>query len=497
MDIFNNFSSDFKLLGDISSVFNFQHLLDLARDCGLVKRYRKIHPLVFIKAYLDAIREGGRKPSIGAIWRKYCLLCEFSGGKTVSRGAIEKFIARVNLDKFTTEFLKELEKYTDAQSMSQSADAVNELQGLISGLEDVIAQDGCEVTVNPQAAIHAKKKDAKDNSFKASKGSGGRKLHAGWSLIKSALFTSSYTNAVSSERAEIQCDKMGNKLLIADAGYPSIDLFRKLSANDAYFLIKMKTSLKPKILRAQAFENGKYTGDVTEYNGERIKLNEDPRFNDKRSYDFVAMYGQKGKEDLIIRILKVYNPYYCGKDSTRDPKESKDENDESLNGYCYFATNIPASMLDLNQAYATFRLRWNAEREFMALQSGNTFNSGKAIKATTVDNLLKLSTMSHRIKTIVASALQPLVKVRMSDYLVATESGSLVDMILDQACYRPNTRTNGLSTKEFKSAIVECYKRLGVSRISKTNKALGKGVSCTIEILAKAPAPSGGLALAA
>ena len=133
----------------------------------------------------------------------------------------------------------------------------------------------------------------------------------------------------------------------------------------------------------------------------------------------------------------------------------------------------------------------------MALQSGNTFNSGKAIKATTVDNLLKLSTMSHRIKTIVASALQPLVKVRMSDYLVATESGSLVDMILDQACYRPNTRTNGLSTKEFKSAIVECYKRLGVSRISKTNKALGKGVSCTIEILAKAPAPSGGLALAA
>ncbi len=497
MDIFNNFSSDFKLLGDISLTFNFPHLLDLARDCGLVKRYRKIHPLLFIRAYLEAIRECGRKPSIRAIWRHYCSLCDLSGSKTVSISAIEKFLAKPNIEHFTTEMIKELEQHTGAQSMSQSADAVKELQHLVSGIKDVVAQDGCEASVNPQAAVHAKKADANNESFKASKGAGGRKLHAGWSLTHSALLTASYTNAVSSERAEIQCELMGNKLLIADAGYPSIELFRELAENNAYFLIKMKTSLKPEVLRAQAFADGKYIGDVTEYAGERIKLNEDPRFNDQRSYDFVVRYRRKGKEDLIMRVIKIYNPYYCGKDSTRDPKESKNEDDESLNGYCYLATNIPAELLDANQAYATFRLRWNAERQFMALQSGNAFNSGKAIKQTTVDNLLKLSTMAHRFKTIVASALQPLVKVRMSDYLVATDSGYLVDMLLDQACYRPNARTNGLSIEQFKSAIVSCYKRLGVSRISKTNKALGKGVSCTIEILAKAPAPSGGLALVA
>ena len=497
MNIFPDFSSDFKLLGDLSPVVNFHYLLSLAKDCGLVKRYRKIHPLIFIKAYLEATRECGRKPSIAAIWRKYDFICAFSGSKPVSKSAIEKFIARKNIQTFATEFIKELENYTGAQSMSQSADAVKELHGLVKDLEDVIAQDGCEVTVNPQATAHAEKDDLHDESFKTSVGGAGRKLHAGWSLLKSALYTESMTSAVSSERAEIKCDLMSNKLLVADAGYPSIDLFRELSENGAYFLIKMKTSLKPEVLRAQAFSKGKYIDDVIEYNGERIKLNDDDRFKDNCSYDCIVRYRRKGQQDLIIRLLKVYNPYYCGKDSTRDPLIRKDENDVTLNGYCYLATNIPADKLDVDQVYATYRLRWSAERQFMALQSGNCFNSGKAIKKTTVDNLLKLSTMNHRIKTIIASALQPLVKVRMSDYLVATGSGALVDLILDKVSFYPNSLINGLSTKQFKDAIVDCYKRLRVSRVSKTNKDLGKGVSCTIEILSKPPSPSGGLALVA
>ena len=497
MDIFDNFSSNFKLLGELSPVVNFRFLLALAKDCGLIKRFRKIHPLIFIKAYLDATREGGRKPSIGAIWRKYNSIGVFSGSKPVSRSAVEKFIARENIAKFASEFIKELEEHLTAQSMSQSADAVKELQGLVKDLDDIIAQDGCEITVNPQAAVNAQKDDPHDQSFKTSVGGAGRKLHAGWSLLHSALFTASITSAVSSERAEIRCDKMGNKLFIADAGYPSLDLFRQLDENGAYFLIKMKNSLKPEVLRAQAFDNGKYLDEVVEYNGERIKLNEDVRFKDKCSYDFIVRSHRKGKKDLIMRILKVYNPYYCDKNSTRDPDQSKDASDPSLNGYCYLATNIPADQLDLAQIYATYRLRWSAEIGFKCLRSGNTLHSGKAIKKTSVDNLLNLSTMNHRIKTVIAAALQPLVKVRMSELLVATESGSLVNLLLEKVCYCPNAMLNSLTVKQFKEAIVDCYKRLGVSRVSKTNKVLGKGVSCTVEILSKPPAPNGGLPLTA
>lgn len=497
MNILDNSSSNFKLLDEISPVFNFRFLLGLARDCGLVKRYRKIHPLIFIKAYLKATSEGGRKSSIGAIWRQYNEFCVFSGCKSISRGAAEKFIARENIAKFACEFIKELEDHITAQSMSQSADAVRELQGLVKDLEDVIAQDGCEITVNPQAAVKAQDHDRHDQSFKTSVGGAGRKLHAGWSLLKSALFTASITSAVASERAEIKCDHMGNKLLIADAGYPSLDLFRELEENGAYFLIKLKSSLKPEVLRAQAFANGEYIDDVLEYNGKRIKLNDDERFKNKCSYDCIVRSRRKGKRDMILRVLKVYNPHYCGKDPTRDPEHCNDENNEAFNGYCYLATNISADKLDLAQIYATYRLRWNAEIGFKCLRSGNTLHSGKAVKKTSVDNLLKLSTMNHRIKTVIASALQPLVKVRMSEQLVATESASLVGLILDRACYYPDQMLKELSAKQFKDAVVDCYKRLRVSRISKTNKALGKGVSCTVEILSKPPAPSGGLALEA
>ena len=369
MSIFTDFCADFKLLSDLYPVFNFHYLLDLAKGCGLIKRFRKIHPLFFIKAYINATRECGRKVSIGAIWRRYNTFCVFLGYKTVSRGAIEKFIARDHISDFVSEFTKALENNTGALSMSQSADAVNKLQRLVRDLKDVVAQDGCEITVNPQAAVHAQKKDLHDEHFKTSVGGAGRKLHAGWSLTKSALFTASYTSAVSSERAEIKCDKLGNNLLIADAGYPSIDLFRELNEKGAYFLIKMQSSLKPEVLRCQQFANGKYIDDVIEHNGERIKLNEDIRFKDKCSYDMIVRYRRKGKKDLIIRILKVYNPYYCGKDSTRDPHERKDEDDVSLNGYCYLATNIPADMLDLDQAYATYRLRWDALSELLFYQN--------------------------------------------------------------------------------------------------------------------------------
>lgn len=166
MNIFTDFCADFKLLGDLYSVFNFHHLLDLAKGCGLIKRFRKIHPLIFIKAYINATRECGRKVSIGAIWRKYNTFCVFLNSKTVSRGAIEKFIARDHISDFVSEFTKALEKSTSAQSMSQSAEAVNMLQGLVKDLKDVVAQDGCEITVNPQAAVHAQKRIFMTNSSK-------------------------------------------------------------------------------------------------------------------------------------------------------------------------------------------------------------------------------------------------------------------------------------------------------------------------------------------
>lgn len=481
MNIFPNSLSGFKAFDALSQIFDFPHMLALAKECGLVIRNRKIKPLLVLKAYLEETN-GERCVSMSAVWLRYNLLCGLSGAPEVTENAFTSFMSRVRFQKFLEELLKEVAAKLGDHSFSNTAGAVEALAERLGSLRDIIAQDGTEVAANPQAA----KRDPE--AFKAKDGAAALKMHAAWSLRTSRLAASSITSAVSSERDEIQCQALDGKLILCDAGYPSIKLLGKLSGQGTLFLLKMKSSLKPSVLSCTPFSDGKY-GKSIDFGGERARLKDDPRLGGQRSCDCVVSCERKGKAPLILRVVKVFNPHFCGLSTSRD-LEGHEELSLS-DGYCYLVTNIPASQLDAAQLYSTYRLRWNAERQFMALKSGCAFNAGKAIKEEAAKNLLRLSTAAHQLKAAMAGAFSSMLGGKaLSLYKVAKYSGCLVNMVLDRVLGVAGDAAL-LPEPDFEQLMLDAYGRLGVSRLSASNRALGKGVECTVQELQRPPSPGG------
>lgn len=484
MDIFNYFSSECKPLNELFAIFDFKYMLDLAKDCKLVQRYRKIHPLIVVKAYLDET-EGQRKPSIASIWRRYSYLGELAGVKSVSCFAFSKFLCKKKFQEFLDELQKILNRHLQGNANNGFCNTFNAVKALherIGNIDDVIAQDGSEVTVNPQAGIKA------PESFNGTTGQAATKLHAGWSLSSCALAVSSFTSALSSERNEIDCAFMHNKLLICDAGYPSIKLYREIDAQGGMMLFKMKSSLKPSVISYQTYSYGQYSKEVL-CNGEHIKLKDDSRFAEHCSYDCVVRFEQKNEKPLNLRVIKVYNPYFLGKTSSRDFEQTSQC--APLDGFCYLITNIPASVLDVEQIYALYRLRWNAERQFMALKSGNCFNSGKAIKEDSIKTLLKLSLFSHHLKLSVANALKPQITHNLSLLKIATSGSAIVGELISKTLSCPDRIATHSNDLNFETAVLNSFKRFKCSSVSKLNQALGKSVDCSTQILSRPPAPGG------
>ena len=335
MDIFNNSASCFKPLDTISQIFDFDRMLGLARECGLVIRNRKIKPLLVLKAFLE-LGEGCRHISMSAAWRRYSFLCGLSGAPQVSAGAFIRFMGRGRFQKFLEALADEAAMKLGDKSFSDTAGAVKALSARLGGLRDIIAQDGTEVSANPQAARKA------PEAFKSRDGAAAVKMHAAWSLEKSRLDASSFTSAVSSERDEIQFQELNGRLILCDAGYPSVKLLEKLSDQGVLFLLKMQSSIKPSVLKCTPFAGGRY-GKAMDLGGERIKLKDDPRLGGQRSYDCVVSYARKGRAPLVLRVVKVFNPHFCGLSSSR-ALEGHEEL-APLEGYCYLITNIPATQL--------------------------------------------------------------------------------------------------------------------------------------------------------
>ena len=73
---------------------------------------------------------------------------------------------------------------------------------------------------------------------------------------------SSITSGVASERKEISLYKLENRLLLADAGYPSKKLFPKIAHAKGYYLIKLKSG---SALEVVSYNQYNADGTVTEF----------------------------------------------------------------------------------------------------------------------------------------------------------------------------------------------------------------------------------------
>ena len=162
-----------------------------------------------------------------------------------------------------------------------------------------------------------------------------------------------------------------------------------------------------------------------------------------------------------------------------------------FNPHCCIATDIPATQLDVGQLHALYRLRWNAERQFMALKSGCSFSFGKAVMESSIRNLIRLSAAAHHLKCAMAGAFSSMLGgARLSLLKVAIGSEALVNSMVDRVLGVPGI-ADGLGLAQFKEVMLDAYGLLAASTPSAVNRELGKSVDCTVQALLRPPSPGG------
>jgi len=127
----------------------------------------------------------------------------------------------------------------------------------------------------------------------------------------------------------------------------------------------------------------------------------------------------------------------------------------------------------------------------MALKSGCSFSAGKAIKETSIRNLIRMNTAAHHLKCAMAGAFSSMLGgARLSLLKVATGSGVLVNCMIDRVLGAPGI-ADGLGLAQFKELMLDAYGLLSASSPSAVNRGLGKSVGCTVQALLRPPSPGG------
>ena len=151
------------------------------------------------------------------------------GKESLSWEPFYDFLDKKQMPVFLKSLCDRLNEISIKEVLSDTKELVDALRLKMPNLTDIVIQDGSEIACNCRE-YKGKFEDANE-----------AKLHRTLSLSSFTELSSSITSGVASERKEISMYKLENRLLLADAGYPSKKLFSKIALAKGYYLIKLKS----------------------------------------------------------------------------------------------------------------------------------------------------------------------------------------------------------------------------------------------------------------
>ena len=225
----------------------------------------------------------------------YTSLASKENGEILTKKCVHKHLDNEEMVTCTGRMLEEVLKVISSITKQKFKKIVpKEVKLLLNQLKvnDIILIDGTEFNVQPSLSG--------DDDFKGS--SKGRphldgepprpsvKLHVAFSVSKQTFEYIDITSGCESERAHVSTDKFENCLIIADRGYVSKDLEKKISESNNYFIIKGKSNTTGTI---DAVYNT--TSKLNHLTGK--KLNE-IKVDEAMDFDITSKYYCGSKKDL-------------------------------------------------------------------------------------------------------------------------------------------------------------------------------------------------------
>jgi putative transposase len=303
-----------------------------AKDTGLIKRERKIDPVIML--WVLAFGYGVQlQRTLAALKRVY----EKGSGRKISDSSWH--------DRFTPELVSFLKACIIHGIEQLGKDASRTLNHRFGSFEDVLIQDSTIIRLHEKLA----------RKWPATRA---KKLVAG---VKVATLISAVANgpkniSLFAERTnELKTLRIGpwikDRILLIDLGFYKYQLFTRIQENGGYFVSRMKSNANPLIISVNRSQSncrinvkGLFLKDILpKLTGDTLDVEIDVSFK-RRSYK-----GKKKKDSEKFRLVAVYNV----------------EDDE----YHLYITNISIEILNSDEIAKLYRGRWEVELIFKELKS--------------------------------------------------------------------------------------------------------------------------------
>lgn len=355
-------------MGALHRMFPSAWLRQSARETGLVKRERKIDPVVMF--WVLVLSFGVRlQRTLAGLKRSY----EKQRDTALSDGSwYERFSPEL------VAFLKACVLRGIEELARETGCALSER---LRRFEDVLVQDSTVVRLHAKLA----RKWPATRSRKAAAG------------IKVATLVSAVANGpkrvtIHGERtSEVKTLRLGpwvrNRILLLDLGFYKHQLFARIAKNGGFFLTRLKESADPLVLASLRL----HRGQAIDLAGQRWSAVE-PRLK-RRILDAQVQLtfsrrvygGMRSAATMETRLVAVYN--------------------EEARRYHAYLTNIPPDVLEPEEVAALYGARWEIELVFKELKSRYALDVLPTSNPRIVEALLWVAILtllvSRRLHTLV------------------------------------------------------------------------------------------------
>ena len=277
----------------LQSVLSDLEINNLARDTKLVVRSRLFDPAVFIYTVIGILNRD-KEFTLRNIHYEYTCNMLKKGKESLSWEPFYDFLDKKQMPVFLKSLCDRLNAISINEFLSDTKELVDAVRLKLPNLTDILIQDGSEIACNCRE-YKGKFEDANE-----------AKLHRTLSLSSFTELSSSITSGVASERKEISMYKLENRLLLADAGYPSKKLFSQIARAKGYYLIKFKSG---SALEVVGYNQYNADGTVTEFKNVKAGFNTyyKIKYNFPKHIDLIGeLYRARWQVEISFRILKGF-----------------------------------------------------------------------------------------------------------------------------------------------------------------------------------------------
>ena len=343
----------------LSSVLPSERLWALSRETGFIQRKRKIDPVAFIWTLVLGFCVGDTR-ELSGLRRFYE---KHTGQTLVPSSFYERFTSQL------VEFLKALL----GEVLTQMCEPSRTLSGCLAGFKDVVLADATILRVH----------DLLESTWKScgrSTGAAAAKLH----MVMSATGCGPYAIKVTSERAaERRTLPIGpwlqGRLLLFDLGYYDFRLFDRISANNGFFVTRLKKNANPKIVRL-----------LTKVRGRPIAV------EGKRLQEVLPRLHRRVLDVQVEVTFK--RRAYKGKRSTgRARFRCVAILNDATGRYHLYLTNAPTSRLSADDVDRVYAARWEVELIFRRLKTSFRMDQFPSANQHVVEALIYASILTMTV----------------------------------------------------------------------------------------------------